>query len=263
MNLEELKMEIAQETKDWRTSFTSVILGVVLFFTIISTIGIIYVSYKVSEITETIDSISKEQMTLVNSTQKLNDDLEALQSNVQGNFSALDTLSGDLDALEDDLALIQSDLFLIQNDLATNQDLLKNFYLYTSAGSQPEYSGLLFEEIKYRFGIYIQILDESVESMPNEKAVRLLDGLRGWHIDGQRAYEGESMISLIEQQIAQDETFEFLRETIDDLSQLRAILESREGERTAGVHQVLDYTAMAEINLRLKDALQELQNVSN
>jgi uncharacterized protein YoxC len=246
-------MDQKQQGSDTKMLVSIVLLVLIIIAILFLLAGSIYIITDVSKVSEKLESQIQDTAGLLQTVGEMNEHIEGLQRDLQTAFSELETLSNDVETCRSEIEILQTDVGEF------SQDLSDTLYWLTAGDSPAVSYRNLKTEIEYRLGVYIRILEENAESMTNEYAVQLEDGLRGWYIDGQKEFEGVSTNSLIAQLIASHGSYEFLEDTIDDLSQLGSILQERTGERVAGEHQEMDYVALMEILERLKTALQAIQ----
>jgi uncharacterized protein YoxC len=246
-------MDQKQQGSDTKMLVSIVFLVLIMIAILFLLAGSIYIITDISKVNEKSESQIQDTASLLQMVGEMNEHVEGLQGDLQTLFSEMEILSNDVGTSRSEIEILQTDV----DELS--QDLSDTLYWLT-AGESPAVSYRnLITEIEYRLSIYIRILEENIESMTNEYAVQLEDGLRGWYIDGQKEFEGVSTNSLIAQLIESHESYEFLEDTIDDLSQLGSILQKRTGERMAGERQEMDYEALSEILERLKTAVQAIQ----
>jgi len=246
-------MDQKQQGSDTKMLVSIVLLVLIIIAILFLLAGSIYIITDVSKVSEKLESQIQDTAGLLQTVGEMNEHIEGLQRDLQTVFSKMETLSNDVGTCRSEIEILQTDVGEL------SQDLSDTLYWLTAGESLAVSYRNLKTEIEYRLGVYIRILEENDESMTNEYAVQLEDGLRGWYIDGQKEFEGVSTNSLIAQLIASHGSYEFLEDTIDDLSQLGSILQERTGERVAGEHQEMDYVALMEILERLKTALQAIQ----
>ena len=239
-------MEQEQRGSDVKTFVFIMFLGLIVIITLVILGGGVKIIYDLEVVNKKLKSHTEDIERLLQTTQEMNEHLEGLRLDMQN-------ISNDVGVCRSDIEALQVDL---DENYAVIFDLVSS---YTGEGSPNESALVLKMEIEYRLGIIIQILEENSKVMTNEYAVQLEHGLSGWYIGGQKEFEGESTVYLITELITCDSSYEFLRETVDDLTQLGLIIRERTGERMAGVPQELDYEAMVEILERLKTALQAIQ----
>jgi uncharacterized protein YoxC len=246
-------MDQKQQGNDTKMLVSIVLLVLVIIAILFLLAGSIYIVTDLSKVSDKLESQIQDTASLLQMAGEMNEHIETLQRDLQIVLTELETLSDDVGTCRSEIEILQTDV----GDLS--QDMSDTIYWMTEGESPTVSYRNLITEIEYRLGIYIRILEENAESMTNEYAVQLDDGLRGWYIDGKKEFEGVSTISLITELLASHDSYEFLRDSIDDLSQLGSILQERTGERMAGEHQEMDYDALSEILERLKIALQAIQ----
>jgi hypothetical protein len=247
-------MDQKQQGSDVKTFVFIVFLGLTMIITLVILGGGVKIIYDLEVVNEKLDSHTQDIANFLQTTQEMNEHLEGLVIDMQ-------EISSELETLSNDMGVCRSDIEAIQVVLDENYAVILDLVYSSTGGGSPYTNALILKmEIEYRLGIIIQILEENSELMTNEYAVQLEHALSGWYIGGQKEFEGESTVYLITELIARGSSYEFLRETVDDLTQLGLILQERTGERMAGVPQELDYEAMAEILERLKAILLAVQS---
>lgn len=118
-------------------------------------------------------------------------------------------------------------------------------------------------EIDYRLEGIINILESHSDTMNNKHALRLEHLLSGWHIKGDKQFEGQSTVVLLKRLINNIPTMTFLSEIIQNLEQMSKILDDRTGEREAEDKQIMDYVALASICERIRATLVRIQHSLN
>jgi hypothetical protein len=116
------------------------------------------------------------------------------------------------------------------------------------------------DEVEYRVTDIVRIMENHPTEMNNEHVLQLQQRLSGYHIGGDKKFEGQSTVWLIQQLRDSGKSYDFLGETRQDLRRIEEITDARTGEREAGKAQNMDYESLCSIRDRLQETLKLLTN---